>query len=79
MEGYGSDIGVSPRAISELFRLVHEMEDNWTFTLTFSMLEIYNETILDLLDSNPNKDKLDIRQTPDGNTVSGLTEILVRI
>lgn len=77
MEGYGTDYGVSPRAISELFRLVDEMKDDFTITLTLSMLEIYNETILDLLDSNPNKDKLDIRQTPEGNSVPGLIDIVI--
>lgn len=39
------------------------------------MLEIYNETILDLLDDNVNKDKLEVRQTPEGNVVTGLTEM----
>jgi kinesin family member C2/C3 len=77
MEGYGSDHGISPRSISELFRLVKEMESDWTYSLTFSMLEIYNETILDLLDSNPNKEKLDVRQTPDGNIVPGLTDVAI--
>lgn len=77
MEGYSGDYGISPRAIGELFRLVQEMESDWTFSLTLSMLEIYNETILDLLDSNPNKEKLDVRQTPDGNTVPGLTEVSI--
>ena len=52
----------------------------------FSMLEIYNETIRDLL-VTPDKDKkfsekeetnkLDIRQTPEGNVVPGLTEVQV--
>lgn len=53
-----------------------EMEQ-WEYTLTFSMLEIYNETIRDLLDSNPAKEKLDVRQTPEGNVVPGLTEVVV--
>eukprot|EP01035_Chromulina_nebulosa_P017819 gene17819-23429_t len=75
MEGYGSDIGVSPRAFKELFDIVEERKDNYSYTLSFSMLEIYNESILDLLDSNPNKEKLDIRQTPEGNVVPGLIEI----
>lgn len=45
--------------------------------MTFSSLEIYNESIRDLLDSSGAKDKLDVRQTPEGNSVSGLTEIQV--
>jgi Kinesin motor domain len=51
--------------------------------MTFSMLEIYNESINDLLDSTPTsfgkeREKLDIRQTPEGNVVPGLTEVTVR-
>ena len=65
------------RAIQELFKVVHDLDEQWAFTLTFSMLEIYNETILDLLDSSPSKEKLDIRQTPEGNVVVGLIEIEV--
>jgi hypothetical protein len=38
--------GVSPRAVSELFLIVESLQNNWDYTLTFSMLEIYNETIL---------------------------------
>lgn len=79
MEGYGSDYGISPRSIDELFKLVDSMQASWSFTLTLSMLEIYNESILDLLDNNSNKEKLDIRQTPEGNIVSGLIEVNVSI
>jgi hypothetical protein len=45
--------------------------------VTFSSLEIYNESIRDLLDNSGTKDKLDVRQTPEGNSVPGLTEIPV--
>jgi hypothetical protein len=45
--------------------------------VTFSTLEIYNESIRDLLDSSGNKDKLDVRQGPEGNIVVGLTEVEV--
>ena len=53
-----------------------------------SMLEIYNETIRDLLDSNNGAagsssfgagvGKLEVRQTSEGNVVPGLTEAMVR-
>lgn len=79
MEGYGDNIGVSPRAINELFNQLRERADEWTFTLTLSMLEIYNETIHDLLNNNNGakmeKEKLDVRQTPEGNQVVGLTDV----
>jgi kinesin family protein C2/C3 len=81
MEGTRGDsehVGVSPRAISELFNLIESMQSDWTYTLTFSMLEIYNETVRDLLDcSKGEKEKLDIRQSAEGNVVSGLTEMQV--
>jgi hypothetical protein len=78
MEGGTTDKGVSPRAVSELFLIVESLQNSWDYTLTFSMLEIYNETILDLLDSKRDKDKLDIRQTGEGNVVVGLTEVIVK-
>eukprot|EP00604_Paraphysomonas_vestita_P002960 CAMPEP_0174820936 /NCGR_PEP_ID=MMETSP1107-20130205/5093_1 /TAXON_ID=36770 /ORGANISM="Paraphysomonas vestita, Strain GFlagA" /LENGTH=547 /DNA_ID=CAMNT_0016037257 /DNA_START=607 /DNA_END=2250 /DNA_ORIENTATION=+ len=77
MEGYGSDIGVSPRAIDELFRIIDGSVEDWSYSVTFSSLEIYNESIRDLLDSSGARDKLDVRQTPEGNSVPGLTEIQV--
>jgi hypothetical protein len=55
MEGYGNDKGVSPRAVAELFSIVDSSKKDISYTLTFSMLEIYNESILDLLDNSPNK------------------------
>ena len=87
MEGYGEEKGVSPRAIYELFNQLNSLQSDWAFTLHFSMLEIYNETIRDLLITPEKKgsfdrdkdesNKLDIRQTPEGNVVPGLTEVLV--
>jgi kinesin family protein C2/C3 len=60
-------------AISELFNVAAGMADNWTFQLTLSMLEIYNETIFDLIETS--NEKLEIRQGPEGNLVVGLTEV----
>ena len=70
--------GVSPRAIDELFKFI-DAADNWVYNVKFSMLEIYNETIRDLLldPSSTSVPKLDIRQTPEGNVVSGLNEVEV--
>ena len=55
MEGNAADRGVSPRAVAELFIILENSKDNCAYVLTFSMLEIYNETILDLLDNSTNK------------------------
>lgn len=80
MEGYGENTGVSPRAIQELLLRTSTGEENpdrgtTVFTLTMSMLEIYNETVYDLLSDSNKKEKLDIRQTPDGNQAVGLVEV----
>jgi kinesin family protein C2/C3 len=80
----GDNSGVSPRALAELFRVVASMEDRWSYRFTLSILEIYNETIRDLLGAQPSKQashlnqksQLDVRQGPDGrNVVPGLTEV----
>lgn len=82
MEGY-DDLGVTPRAMMELFRQIENVAGEWTYTLSLSILEIYNESIHDLLNnsnsgaSKGEKEKLDIRQTPEGNVVAGLTEVPV--
>lgn len=55
-ERNGSDakLGMIPRSIRQVFETARSMEkDGWTFTLKASFLEIYNESIRDLLvDSN---------------------------
>jgi kinesin family protein C2/C3 len=87
MEGYGDapeDKGVAPRAIHDLFLFIQKAAENWAYTVAFSMLEIYNETIRDLLVEptigggvREAATKLDIRQTPTGNEVTGLTKVVV--
>ena len=79
MEGSKANKGVSPRAISELISQVQShLYESYEYVLLLSMLEIYNETIFDLLTSaSGSKEKLEIRQTPDGNQVVGLSEIEV--
>jgi hypothetical protein len=53
IEGTPTDRGVSPRAVAELFRIVDSPDmSDWTYSVSLSMLEIYNETIRDLLDAN---------------------------
>ena len=87
MEGSAADPGVSPRAVRELFRVVETAASEWSYELKFSMLEVYNETILDLLASDSGSDskdkdsreRLDVRQTADGKgvVVAGLIELPV--
>lgn len=86
MEGDFSDEsnwGIVPRVIAMLFETIHrrqqqQLQLHQTYTLAVSMLEIYNETVFDLLVSDATaKVKLDVRHMPEGVKVPGLTEVQV--
>jgi kinesin family protein C2/C3 len=53
MEGPKSDHGVNFRALEQLFRVCEERSEHYEYTFQVSMLEIYNETLLDLLATYP--------------------------
>jgi kinesin family protein C2/C3 len=48
-EGKKDDPGVNSRALNELFRVSKERELDYEITVTVAVIEIYNETINDLL------------------------------
>ncbi|XP_063336768.1 kinesin-like protein KIFC3 isoform X2 [Pelmatolapia mariae] len=80
MEGVADNPGINQRALRLLFSEVSEKAPDWDYKITVSMVEIYNETLRDLLGENPS-DKLDIKMNPDGSGqlyVPGLTEITVQ-
>ncbi|KAM9861049.1 kinesin-like protein KIFC3 isoform 2-T2 [Aulostomus maculatus] len=80
MEGVANDPGINQRALRLLFSEVTEKAPEWDYKITVNMVEIYNETLRDLLGENPT-DKLDIKMNPDGSGqlyVPGLTEITVK-
>uniref|UniRef100_A0A3P9NTU7 Kinesin-like protein KIFC3 n=1 Tax=Poecilia reticulata TaxID=8081 RepID=A0A3P9NTU7_POERE len=80
MEGVTSDPGINQRALRLLFAEVTEKNLDWEYRIVVSLVEIYNETLRDLLRQNPT-DKLDIKLNPDGSGqlyVPGLTEIAVQ-
>ncbi|XP_054756101.2 chromosome-associated kinesin KIF4-like [Lytechinus pictus] len=69
-------MGVIPRVIQHLFRVIEEKQD-MEVMLKVSYLEIYNEDIHDLL-SKDKKESLAIREDIDGGIrVSGLSEVTV--
>ncbi|TRY64691.1 hypothetical protein DNTS_006397 [Danionella cerebrum] len=79
MEGVPENPGINQRALHLLFHEVSEKPD-WDYKITVSMVEIYNETLRNLLGDNPNE-KLDIKMCPDGSGqlyVPGLTEFTVQ-
>ncbi|XP_032417559.1 kinesin-like protein KIFC3 isoform X3 [Xiphophorus hellerii] len=80
MEGVTSDPGINQRALRLLFAEVTEKNLDWEYRIVVNLVEIYNETLRDLLRQNPT-DKLDIKLNPDGSGqlyVPGLTEIAVQ-
>jgi len=94
MEGPPSDRGVNYRSLSELFKIIAETSSASsaaanggsgnngasTYEVKLSVMEIYNETIRDLLVENAKantKMKLDIRHGPHGVYVPDLTELPV--
>jgi kinesin family protein C2/C3 len=72
MMGTSEMRGVNLRALRELFRICSERDD-YDYTISVGFIEIYNEQIRDLLDSDPDK-KPEVRQGPNGNFVDPLLE-----
>ena len=68
MEGPAESPGVNSRAINEVFRLAGERGEDYEVEISASMLEIYNETIRDLLvPRSAETQKLEVRLTADGS------------
>ncbi|XP_042562767.1 kinesin-like protein klp-3 [Clupea harengus] len=76
MMGPKNNPGVNIRSIRELLSICKNRE-NVTYTLKVSMLEIYNDSLNDLLANNPNN-HLDIRTQGKSVTVPGLTQVEVK-
>mmetsp|Transcript_79902 Transcript_79902/g.129513 ORF Transcript_79902/g.129513 Transcript_79902/m.129513 type:complete len:788 (+) Transcript_79902:81-2444(+) len=71
MEGSADQPGINPRTLARVFEMAGERSSTYSYAIEFSILEIYNEEIRDLIE--PSKDKkLDIRQGPDGFFVTDL-------
>ncbi|CAL1526286.1 unnamed protein product, partial [Lymnaea stagnalis] len=65
MVGYGPNKGIVPITCDELFKTMASNKDkNKRFEVTFSMLEIYNEQVRDLLSKDNPKGGLQVRQNP---------------
>ncbi|OBZ85442.1 hypothetical protein A0J61_06508 [Choanephora cucurbitarum] len=78
MMGYGEDKGIIPKTCLELFnRIAVSREDNLTYRVEVSYIEIYNEKVRDLL--NPkNKGNLKVREHPSlGPYVEDLSRLVV--
>ncbi|XP_056381327.1 kinesin-like protein KIFC3 isoform X2 [Hyla sarda] len=80
MEGTPANPGINQRALRLLLSVVSERSSSWEHHLSVSMVEIYNETLRDLLGSD-NQNSLDIKMVPGGTGelyVPGLTQHSVR-
>ncbi|GIL60968.1 hypothetical protein Vafri_15770 [Volvox africanus] len=71
--------GINYRALDDLFALQSQRDGETSYEITAQMLEIYNETIRDLLtEDQGGSNKLDILSTqPSGLNVPGATQIPV--
>ncbi|XP_044470312.1 kinesin-like protein KIN-14E isoform X1 [Mangifera indica] len=66
---YGSEInpGITPRAITELFRIIKRDSNKFSFSLKACMVELYQDTLVDLfLPRNAKRLKLDIKKDSKG-------------
>jgi kinesin family protein C2/C3 len=86
MEGPPENRGVNLRCLEELFRLANEERaSEMSYEFVLSYLEIYNESVHDLLTEKPasgagaggGKKALEVRQSAGGNVVPGLSAVPV--
>eukprot|EP01006_Ploeotia_vitrea_P007351 TRINITY_DN16785_c0_g1_i1.p1 TRINITY_DN16785_c0_g1~~TRINITY_DN16785_c0_g1_i1.p1 ORF type:complete len:781 (+),score=72.73 TRINITY_DN16785_c0_g1_i1:43-2385(+) len=79
MQGPDGNPGINRRALLRLFELIEERTDTEKSEVSVSLLEIYNETIKDLLNDNRDKSiKYEIKTHPqDGQYVTNLTSFAV--
>ncbi|PXF46250.1 Kinesin-like protein KIN-14R [Gracilariopsis chorda] len=84
MNGPSEDRGVNFRALMDLFDIAGERSEHSEIRISVSMLEIYNESLRDLIppDSVTNPPKLEIRRDPNATSatavyVPNLTEVRV--
>ncbi|XP_075398810.1 kinesin-like protein KIF28P [Tenrec ecaudatus] len=76
MIGFGANKGIIPNVCEELFQAIEKQERNQEYQVTFSMLEIYNEQVRDLLSRNKKPAVLKVREDPQlGFYVDGLKSV----
>ena len=61
--------------MAAIFEMVGDRETNYQHDCFISMIEIYNETIKDLL--CPSNGLLDVREGPEGTSVAGAASLTV--
>lgn len=67
--------GIIPRAVREIFQSIETKKSEWTFKVTISFMELYNEQLYDLLSEKSRKDCIvDIREEAKNIKIVGITE-----
>ncbi|KAL3527570.1 hypothetical protein ACH5RR_012226 [Cinchona calisaya] len=75
MEGTVEKRGVNYRTLEELFKVVKERSETFSYNISVSVLEVYNEQIRDLLVTSSTSKKLEIKQAPEGfHHIPGIVE-----
>ncbi|XP_072436259.1 kinesin-like protein KIF28 [Chiloscyllium punctatum] len=65
MIGYGPDRGIIPLTCDGMFKIIHQnQEPDKQYQIYFSMLEIYNEKVVDLLAESKQPRDLKVRESP---------------
>ncbi|KAL7987513.1 hypothetical protein Chor_006432 [Crotalus horridus] len=62
MIGHGANRGIIPVICEELFKTIQNQDTNKQYQITFSMLEIYNEQVIDLLSKTKRYGGLKVRE-----------------
>ncbi|XP_010528917.1 PREDICTED: kinesin-like protein KIN-14G [Tarenaya hassleriana] len=71
-------LGVNYRALTDLFLLSNQRKDTFSYNISVQMLEIYNEQVRDLLTTDGQNKRLEIRNSsPDGINVPDATIVPV--
>ena len=65
MEGSSRCLGINFRAVREIFEIIECRSETHCYRVEISILEVYNESIRDLL--NPSTKKIEIREDAKGN------------
>ncbi|XP_017022728.1 chromosome-associated kinesin KIF4 [Drosophila kikkawai] len=68
--------GVIPRAVDDIFREIGERQEEYSFSVTCSFVELYQEQFFDLF--SPGKITVDIKEVNKRVVMPGLTELAVK-
>ena len=74
------DKGILPRAIEDLFLRLEQQKEtcpDYSFSVSVSFLELYNEELVDLLCPKENKAQMSIRENFGRIVWMGITEVAV--